>query len=76
VGLYSNAKVDALIDEARTEFDHGKRTRLLNEAMATIDAEAGFVPLVYRNVTWAMRKAVKAVIRPNDILDLRMVNVE
>ncbi|MEO7744313.1 MAG: ABC transporter substrate-binding protein [Usitatibacter sp.] len=76
VGLYSNAKVDALIDQARVEFDHGRRGSLLNEAMAIIDGEAGFVPLVYRNVTWAMRKPVKAVVRPNDILDLRMVNVE
>ena len=76
VGLYSNAKVDGLIDQARVEFDHAKRTSLLNEAMTAIDAEAGFIPLVYRNVTWAMRKPVKAVIRPNDILDLRMVSVE
>lgn len=76
VGLYSNARVDALIDQARVEFDHAKRTALLTDAMATIDAEAGFVPLVYRNVTWAMRKPVRAVVRPNDVLDLRMVSVE
>lgn len=76
VGLYSNPRVDGLIDQARVEFDLARRSLLLNEAMAIVDGEAGFVPLVYRNVTWAMRKSVKAVIRPNDILDLRMVNVQ
>jgi hypothetical protein len=44
--------------------------------MAAIDADAGFVPLVYRNITWAMRKGVKAVVRPNDVLDLRLVNID
>ena len=76
IGMYQNPKVDALIDQARVEFDHAKRTALLNEAMAIVDGEVGFVPLVYRNVTWAMRTPVKAVIRRNDILDLRMVNIE
>jgi peptide/nickel transport system substrate-binding protein len=75
-GLYSNPKVDEAIDKGRLEFDPAKRAALFTEAMGAIDADAGFVPLVYRKVTWAMRKSVKAVLRPNDILDLRMVNVD
>ena len=75
-GNYSNPKVDELLDKGRVEFDTAKRYELFNEAMAVMDAEAAFVPLVYRHVTWAMRKNVKARLRPNDVLDLRFVNIE
>ena len=75
-GQYSNAKADEAIDKGRLEFDHARRTALFTEAMLAIDADAGFIPLIYRKNTWAMRKNVKAVMRPNDILDLRMVNIE
>ena len=75
-GGYSNAKVDAAIDRGRVEFDNAKRTAYFTEAMAAMDADAGFIPLVYRNIGWAMRANVKAVIRPNDVMDLRYVNVD
>ncbi len=75
-GNYSNPKVDELIDRGRVEFDTAKRYELFNDAMSLVDADAGFVPLVYRHVTWAMRKNVKARLRPNDNLDLRFVNIE
>jgi peptide/nickel transport system substrate-binding protein len=75
-GGYSNPKVDAVIDKGRVEFDHARRTALFTEAMVAIDADAGFIPIIYRKTIWAMRKGVKAVTRPNDILDLRMVTIE
>jgi peptide/nickel transport system substrate-binding protein len=75
-GHYSNKAADAAIDKGRVEFDPARRAALFTEAMAAIDADAGFIPLIYRKTTWAMRKNVKAVIRPNDILDLRLVNID
>ena len=75
-GNYSNPKVDELIDKARVEFDGARRVALFDQAMTLVDQDAGFVPLVHRHVTWAMRKNVKARLRPNDLLDLRFVNVE
>ncbi|HET9580895.1 MAG TPA: ABC transporter substrate-binding protein [Usitatibacter sp.] len=75
-GGYSNPKVDKLIDQGRLEFDPAKRSALFTEAMMVMDAEAAFVPLIHRHVTWAMRRNVKAVLRPNDNVDLRFVNVE
>jgi peptide/nickel transport system substrate-binding protein len=75
-GNYSNPKVDELLDKGRVEFDTAKRQALFNQAMTLVDEDAGFVVLVHRHVTWAMRKNVKARLRPNDILDLRFVNVE
>ena len=75
-GGYSNPKVDALIDKGRVEFDSARRAAIFGEVMTAIDADAAFIPLVYRNVTWAMRKNVKVLLRPNDVLDLRFVNVD
>jgi peptide/nickel transport system substrate-binding protein len=75
-GGYANAKADAEIDKGRVEFDGAKRAAHFTEAMAAIDADAGFIPLVYRNIGWAMRANVKALIRPNDVMDLRFVNVD
>ena len=74
-GGYSNAKADAAIDKGRVEFDPAKRAALFTEAMMAIDADAGFIPLIYRKITWAMRKNVNVVVRPNDNLDLRYVNM-
>jgi peptide/nickel transport system substrate-binding protein len=75
-GGYSNPKVDAAIDKGRVEFDPAKRAAYFTEAMVALDADAGFVPLFYRKITWAMRKNVKAVMRPNDVLDLRLVTID
>ena len=75
-GGYSNTKVDEAIDKGRLEFDSSKRAAIFTEAMLAIDADAGFIPLIYRKNTWAMRKNVKAVMRPNDVLDLRLVNID
>ncbi len=75
-GGYSNPKADAAIDKGRVEFDAARRAAHFTEAMAAIDADAGFIPLVYRNITWAMRKNVRVIMRPNDVLDLRFVNVD
>jgi peptide/nickel transport system substrate-binding protein len=75
-GGYANAKADALIDKGRLEFDPAKRAALFTEAMGAIEADAGFIPLVYRKITWATRKSVHALPRPNDILDLRFVNLD
>jgi peptide/nickel transport system substrate-binding protein len=75
-GGYANPKVDALIDEGRLQFDEDKRAALFTAAMQAMDDDAAFVPLIHRHVTWAMRKNVKVVLRPNDNVDLRFVNIE
>ena len=75
-GSYSNPTVDALIDKGSVEFDPGRRAALFTEAMETLAREAAFVPLLARDITWAMRGNVRVVVRPNDILDLKRVNME
>jgi peptide/nickel transport system substrate-binding protein len=75
-GRYSNPKVDELLDQARVELDPPKRLRMLSDAMAAIDNDAAFVPLVYTRVYWAMRNNVHVIPRPNDVLELRFVNLD
>ena len=75
-GGYANAVVDAEIDKGRVEFDPARRAAHFTQAMVALDADAGFVPLFYRKITWAMRSGVKAVMRPNDVLDLRFVYIQ
>ena len=75
-GRYSNPKVDALIDGARVEMDEAKRRGMLTEAMTILDADSGYIPILYRRIVWVMRSNVKANAQPNDIVDLRFVNVQ
>jgi peptide/nickel transport system substrate-binding protein len=75
-GGYPNAWVVGAIAAARIVPLGEKRTKMLAEAMTVLDADAAFIPLSYRNVIWAMNKKVKTPVTPNDLLDLRFVNIE
>ena len=75
-GRYSSPRVDELIDKARVELDPPKRNGYLTEAMVAADQDVAYVTLSYRNVFWAMRDKVRTKARPNDLLDLRFVNVD
>lgn len=75
-GGYSNPKADAAIDKGSLEFDPARRAGYFTEAMLAVDADAGFIPLATRNITWAMRKNVRVKARPNDILDVWRVKVD
>ena len=75
-GGYSNPRVDELLDRGRVEFDEAKRKAIFTEAMAAMDAETAFVPLINRHVIWAMRKNVHTPLRPSDNVDLRFVSID
>ncbi len=75
-GVYSNAKVDSLIDSARVELDPAKRKAMFVEALTILDEDCAFVPLMYRRIEWVMRKNVHVKAMPNDVVDLRFVNVD
>jgi peptide/nickel transport system substrate-binding protein len=75
-GNYSNPKADALIDSARVELDQPKRLKMLVDAMTEIDNDVGFVPIHYRHIFWASRANIRVKPRPNDVLELRFVNVD
>ena len=74
-GRYSNPKFDAVVDAIRVEPDLAKRLTLVREALAIANADLPLIPLYRRTLAWVMRADVDAAIWPNDILDLRFVQV-
>jgi peptide/nickel transport system substrate-binding protein len=75
-GRYSNAQLDALIDNIRTEPDLTRRRAMVGVALRLIGDELPFVPLYRRTLNWAMHKKVRAVQWPNDALELRWVRIQ
>lgn len=63
---YSNPKVDALIEQLKTEADFAKRTAITREALMLHQADVGHIPLHHQIIPWAMRKNVTVVHRPDN----------
>ena len=75
-GRYSNAKLDTLIDNIRTEPDLTRRRALVTTVLRMVAEDLPFVPLYRRTLTWAMARKVTAVQWPNDTMELRWVRVK
>ena len=75
-GRYSNPKVDALIDNIRTEPDLTRRRAMTATVLRMLADDVAYVPLYRRTLTWAMARKVSAVQWPNDVLELRWVRVK
>ena len=74
-GRYSTPKLDALVDAMRTEPDLGKRRAMVGEVLRIMHADLPLVPLYRRTLTWVMRPNVSVAQWPNDILELRFVEI-
>jgi peptide/nickel transport system substrate-binding protein len=57
-GRYSNAEVDALVEEALATVDESARQDLLAKATEIAIADVGIIPLHYQISSWAARKGV------------------
>ncbi|MCW5655667.1 ABC transporter substrate-binding protein [Hydrogenophaga sp.] len=75
VGRYSNPKMDAIIDRAKTETDPFVRPRLLTEALALQNEDVAHIPLHNQIIPWAMKKNIDVVHRADNRLDWRLVKV-
>ena len=75
-GRYSNATLDTLIDNIRTEPDLTRRRALVTTVLRIVGEDLPFVPLYRRTLTWAMAKKVTAVQWPNDTMEMRWVRVK
>ena len=53
LGSFNSPKLDSLADQARTEFNVEKRTRLLQEGLDEAQREVATIPLHYQVVVWA-----------------------
>jgi len=57
-GRYSNAKVDAALEQALATVDDAKREKLLQQATEIAMTDLGIIPLYHQENLWATRKGV------------------
>ena len=67
LGRYSNARVDALIDQIKVETDMKKRDAMIREVLQIQVAEVPLLPIQQAVVPWAMRKNVTGPFATNNI---------
>jgi peptide/nickel transport system substrate-binding protein len=65
-GRYTNAKLDTLVDQVKTEIDVEKRRKLINEALMIQHDELLHLPLHRQVIPWATRSTVSAVHRADN----------
>jgi peptide/nickel transport system substrate-binding protein len=74
-GRYSNAKLDVLIDNIRSEPDLLRRRAMVSTVIRMATEDLALLPLFRRTLTWAMSKKVTATQWPTDIIELRWVRI-
>jgi len=74
-GRYSNPKLDQLLDAIRVEPDLARRRQLVGDALRIMRADLPLIPLYRRTLTWVMRPDISVAQWPNDILELRFVQI-
>ncbi len=74
-GRYSNPRLDGIVDAMRVEPDTTRRRQLVGDALRIMNAELPLIPLYRRTLTWAMRPDVSVAQWPNDVLELRFVQI-
>ena len=75
VGKYSNPKLDAVIDRAKTESDQFVRPRLLAYALEIAKNDVSHIVLHNQVIPWVMRKNIDVVHRSDNRIDWRLVKV-
>jgi peptide/nickel transport system substrate-binding protein len=76
LGRVSDAKLDALIDAAKTEMDPKKRDVLLHDALVLTRDNYYYVPLHHQMRPWAMKKNVSTVYKSDDRPEGRYARVD
>ena len=75
-GRYSNARLDALIDQIKVELDVEKRRKLINEALMIQHDELFHLPLHRQVIPWATRGNVTTVHLANNNVIPNWVTVQ
>lgn len=66
-GRYSNADVDARLEEALRTVDEKKREGLLQQASRLVAADFGVLPLYFETAIWAMRRDLAYAARADQL---------
>jgi peptide/nickel transport system substrate-binding protein len=74
-GRYSNARLDRIIDATRVEPDAVRRRQLVGDALRMMNSDLPLIPLYRRTLTWVMRPNISVAQWPNDVLELRFVDI-
>lgn len=74
-GRYSNRRLDQLIDSIRVEPDLALRRQRVGDALRMMHADLPLIPLYRRKLTWVMRPDISVAQWPNDVLELRFVQI-
>jgi peptide/nickel transport system substrate-binding protein len=75
-GGYSNDKVDDLIEKIGIELDSKKRLGMIDEAMKTIQADFGTLPLHQQTIVWAAKNNVELTQPADNYFPMRWVTVK
>lgn len=65
-GRYSNAKMDAVLEQALATVDDGRREKLLQQATEIGVGDLGIIPLYHQHNLWATRKGVAYIPRADE----------
>ena len=76
LGRYSNPKVDALVDQLKTEVDPKKRADIARQVTQLHMADVGHIPLHHQVIPWAMRSNVSVIHRADNRLTVKWVKVQ
>ena len=76
IGRISNAQMDALLKELATAEDIEKRRSLAQEALTLEKNEFLHIALIQPMFSWAMKKNVNAIVRPDNKLTLEWVTMQ
>lgn len=74
-GRYANARLDKIIDAIRVEPDASQRRQLVGDALRIMSDDLPLIPLYRRTLTWVMRPDISVAQWPNDVLELRFVQI-
>jgi len=74
-GRYSNPQLDKVLDAMRVELDLARRRQLVADALRIMQTDLPLIPLYRRTLTWVMRPDISVAQWPNDILELRFVQI-
>ena len=75
LGGYCNPRINELAASIQSETNQEKRQNMIDEAFKIHKDEVGHIPLHQQPLSWGISEKVDLVQRPDNVLDLRYVNV-
>ena len=76
LGRVSDAEIDRMVDQAKTETDEAKRDKLLRDGLVRTRDQHYYVPLHHQMRPWAMKKGVSITYSPDDRPQARFATVK